>query len=63
LYFLERVEYLFIELNKELDSLENKYDDKMQKIKIKEMQTEYDTYCATRIKEYEIRERESMLFF
>ncbi len=63
MYFLERVEYLFIELNKELDSLENKYDDKMQKIKIKEMQTEYDTYCATRIKEYEIRERESMLFF
>lgn len=52
---LERVESFCKELNNELDNLEDDYDEKNHKLTLNEMQTEYDTYCAEKIKEYEIR--------
>ena len=55
------MESFCIELNKELDILEDKYDIKIFEEKLNEMQTEYDNYCAEKIKEYEIKRRESML--
>ena len=46
-------------MNNELDNLEDDYDEKNHKLTLNEMQTEYDTYCAEKIKEYEIRRIES----
>ena len=48
------MESFCIELNKELDILEDKYDIKIFEEKLNEMQTEYDNYCAEKIKEYVI---------